>query len=45
MPITQLKVERLSPISDKPFESVLAAIKSGTAALGPTGLMQFLCVR
>jgi uncharacterized protein (DUF302 family) len=28
MPITQLKVERLSLISDKPFESVLAAIKS-----------------
>ena len=29
MPITQLKVDRLSLISDKPFESVLAAIKSG----------------
>ena len=28
MPITQLKVERLSLISDKPFVSVLAAIKS-----------------
>jgi len=67
MPITQLKVDRLSLISDKPFESVLAVIKGGighpdmtqlweeiwsaasfqgvealvTAALGPTGLMQF----
>jgi hypothetical protein len=29
MPITQLKVERLSLISEKPFESVLAAIKGG----------------
>ena len=67
MPITQLKVDRLSLVSDKPFESVLAVIKGGigdpdmtqlweqiwsaasfqgvealvTAALGPTGLMQF----
>ena len=67
MPVTQITVERLSLISDKPFESVLAAIRSGighpdmsklweeirsadsfhrveaivTAALGPTGLMQF----
>ena len=29
MPITHLNVERLWLISDKPFESVLAAIKSG----------------
>jgi len=67
MPVTQVTVERLSLISDKPFESVLAAIRSGighpdmttlwekirsadsfqrveaivTAALSPTGLMQF----
>jgi uncharacterized protein (DUF302 family) len=67
LPLTQLTVERLSLISDKPFESVLAAIRGGighpdmnklwediwgagsfqgaesivTAALGPTGLMQF----
>ena len=67
MPVMQITVERLSLISDKPFESVLAAIRSGighpdmsklweeirsadsfhrveaivTAALGPTGLMQF----
>jgi len=67
LPLTQLTVERLSLISDKPFESVLAAIQRGighpkmekfweeiwsadsfhrvesivTAALSPTGLMQF----
>ena len=67
MPITQPKVDRLSLVSDKPFESALAVIKGGigdpdmtqlweqiwsaasfqgvealvTAALGPTGLMQF----
>jgi uncharacterized protein (DUF302 family) len=67
LPLTQLTVERLSLISDKPFEAVLAAIQGGighpemekfweeiwsadsfhkvesivTAALGPTGLMQF----
>lgn len=29
MPITHLNVERLSLISDKPFESVLAVIKGG----------------
>ena len=29
LPITQLTVERLSLVSDKPFESVLAAIHSG----------------
>ena len=28
-PITQLTVERLSLISDKPFASVLAAIRGG----------------
>ncbi len=67
MPIMQIAVERVSLISEKPFESVLAAIRGGighpdmnklweqiwgantfrevesvvTAALGPTGLMQF----
>ena len=29
LPLTQLRVERLSLISDKPFESVLAAIQGG----------------
>jgi uncharacterized protein (DUF302 family) len=67
MPVRQVTIERFSLISDKPFESVLAAIRGGigqpdmkklwdgiwgagsfqevesivTAALGPTGLMQF----
>ena len=67
LPLMQLTVERLSLISDKPFESVWAAIQGGighpkmekfweeiwradsfhrvesivTAALGPTGLMEF----
>ena len=67
MRITQVKVERISLDSDKPFETVLAAVRGGighpdmnklwekiwsagsfqrvesivTAALGPTGLMQF----
>ena len=43
MPITHLNVERLSLISDKPFESVLAAIKSGIGHPDMNRLWQEIC--